>query len=127
MKDAKNNLSASKSLAPAIYSTNQAENGASVDLLGFDGAIAVFTAGTLTDGTYVPKLQESEDDATWSDVASADMEGSLVSMTANSIQRVGYKGEKRYLRPVVTVSSATSGGALCAMMIRSIPHLAPVA
>ena len=127
MRDIKHNVDAVNSLVPAVYATNQAENGTSVDLQGYNAVQAAFVSGAFTDGTFTPKLQESDDNSAWSDVDAADMEGTLSALSANAVQRVGYKGGKRYLRPVVTVSSATSGGALSVILMRGRPHLAPVA
>lgn len=127
MRDIKNNVDIQPSLAPAVYSANQAENGTGVDLRGFDAAQVAFVSGAFTDGTFTPKVQESDDNSNWSDVAASDLDGTLSNLSANAVQRVGYQGNKRYLRPVVTVSGATSGGAVSAVVVRGKPHLAPVA
>jgi len=127
MRDLKNNADVVNSLVPKVYAVNQAENGTGVDLRGYDAALAVFVSGAFTDGTFTPKVQESDDDSTWSDVAAADLEGSLTALSASAVQRAGYKGGKRYIRPVVTVSGATSGGAVTACVVRARPHLAPAA
>ncbi len=127
MRDAKNNMDMIHSLAPAVYSTDQDEAGAGADLLNFDGAVVAFMTGVLTDGVYAPRVQESEDNSNWTDVVSSDLEGTLSALSANAVQRVGYKGTKRYIRPVVNVSSATLGGALCSVVARAIPHHAPAA
>ncbi|PIQ96539.1 MAG: hypothetical protein COV67_09000 [Nitrospinae bacterium CG11_big_fil_rev_8_21_14_0_20_56_8] len=123
----KNKMDAVNSLVPAVYSTNQAENGTGVDLRDFDAAVVLFMTGVITDGTFTPKIQESDDDVTYTDVDPTDQEGALSALSASAVQRLGYKGSKRYLRPVVTVASATSGGAVAAHVIRALPHRAPVA
>lgn len=127
MKDSKNNMDVVPGLAPKVYSTNQVENGAGADLHGFDSAVAVFVSGAFTDGAFAAKMQESDDDVTYTDVAPADQDGALANLSANSVVRAGYKGGKRYIRPVVTVSGATSGGALAAVVVRGVPHIAPAA
>ena len=127
MKDSKNNLDAAFSLAPKVYSTNQVENGAGVDLQGFDSAMVVFVSGGISDGTFTPKIQDSTDDITYTDVAAEDQDGALANLTASAVMRVGYRGAKRYVRPVVTVSGATSGGALASLVVRGTPHIAPAA
>jgi len=127
MRDIKNNVDAVPSLAPAVYSTNQDENGTGVDLRGYDAAQVAFVSGDFTDGTFTPKVEESDDNSVWSDVAAADLDGTLSALSANAMQRVGYQGGKRYVRPVVTVAGATSGGACAAVVMRGKPHLAPVA
>ncbi|MFQ5482367.1 MAG: hypothetical protein ACE5ER_06370 [Nitrospinaceae bacterium] len=127
MRDLKNNVDVTVSLIPAVYATNQAEAGAGVDLQGFDAAQVAFLTGAFTDGAFTPKVQESDDNSNWTDVAATELDGALAALAASTVQRAGYRGGKRYLRPLVTVSGATSGGALSAVVLRGRPHLAPVA
>ena len=100
MRDMKSNMDAVNSLDPDNYTATT--NGSGVDIRDFDGALVVFSAGTVdvadADEVYTPSVEESDDNSTYSAVASADMEGTLSNLTDNSIQRVGYKGSKRYVR-----------------------------
>jgi hypothetical protein len=75
--------------------------------------------GTITDGTHTPKLQESDDNATFTDVAAGDLEGTFAVLATGVNQHVGYKGRKRYLRAVITVAGATTGGIYGAAIIRA--------
>lgn len=111
------------SLAPAAR--NASANGTSADLAGYESCVVVFPTGTVTDGTHTPKLQESNDNSTWNDVAAGDQSGTLVALTASSVQRVGYIGAKRYLRAVLTVSGATTGALSSALILRGYPHQTP--
>ena len=124
MRDLKNNLSEATSLAPAARTATA--NGTGVDLRGYDSAQVLFVVGAITDGTHTPKVQESDDDSTYTDVAAADQDGTLANIAANTNQVVGYKGTKRYLRAVSTVSGATTGGVYSAVVIRGNPEHAPV-
>ena len=118
MKDLKNNIALSQSLAPA--SRNASANGTGVDLQGSESAVVMFSLGALTDGTHTPKVQESDASGSgYTDVAAADLIGSLSAMTANSIQQVGYIGNKRYIRAVLTVAGATTGALSSAVVIES--------
>ncbi|MCH8209414.1 MAG: hypothetical protein IIA62_10250 [Nitrospinae bacterium] len=123
MRDLKNNVDVVKSIDPATYNSDQ--TGTGVDLRDNDSAMAVIQSGALTDGTHTPKLQESDDDSTYTDVVSADLEGSFANIAANAVQRVGYKGSKRYVRVFVTSSGAT-GAIYSASIARGNPHVAPV-
>ena len=98
-----------------------------MDLQGFDGGVVVFAVGTITDGTHTPKVQESDDDSTYTDVAAADLEGTLAALASDVNQRVGYKGNKRYIRDVSTVGGASTGGVYAGVVVRGLPHRAPVA
>jgi fluoride ion exporter CrcB/FEX len=124
MKDLYHNLEVKTSLAPKTRTAS--ENGTGVDLQGFEAALVVIHAGTITDGTHTPKLQESDDNSTWSDVGSSDLLGSFSNISSNSIQTVGYIGSKRYIRVVATVSGATSGGIYGATIVKGAPRHAPV-
>ncbi len=124
MKDMKNNLDVVKSVDPATYNSDQ--TGAGVDLRGFGSSMAAVQSGALTDGAHTPKLQESDDDATYTDAPATDLEGSFANISANAIQRVGYKGSKRYIRVFVTSNGAT-GAIYSASIVRGLPSIAPVA
>ncbi len=126
MRDLKNNLDAAQSIAPAVYTADA--DGAGVDLQGYDAAMLVFHPGTVTDGTHTPKVQESDSLATgYTDVATADLEGTLVALASDVPQRVGYKGSKRYIKAYVTVTgSPVTGGVYGAEAIRGLRRQAPV-
>jgi hypothetical protein len=118
MKDLKNNIALSQSLAPAARTASA--NGTGVDLQGSESAVVMFSLGALTDGTHTPKVQESDASGSgYTDVAAADLIGSLSALSANSIQQVGYIGNKRYIRAVLTVAGATTGALSSAVVIES--------
>jgi len=75
MKDLKNHVDAVNSIDPDNYIANI--NGLGVDLQGFEGSVVVFSVGTVTDGTHVPQIEESDDNSNWTNVTSADLEGVL--------------------------------------------------
>lgn len=125
LRDLKNNVDAINSISPAAIIATV--NGAGIDLRDFGSAMMVFDPGTITDGTHTPKMQESDDNSVWNDVGVLDQEGTLAVLASNVIQRVGYKGTKRYIRAVSTVSGATTGGVYGATVIRGNPHQTPVA
>lgn len=124
--DLRNNFDAVTTLAPAARTATI--NGTGVDLAPVLGSMVVFQAGTITDGTHTPSVQESADNVTFTGVAAADLEGpALVNITTNSIQRIGYKGVRQFIRGVVTVAGATTGGVYGAIVIRGAPRHAPLA
>lgn len=124
MRDLKSNVDAVKSINPATYKTNQ--TGTGVDLKGYEAALAIVYSGVLTDGTHTPKLQESDDDVSYTDVAVDDLQGTFADISAGSIQRVGYQGGKRYIR-VFAASSGATGAVYGAVIVRGLPHHAPAA
>jgi len=124
MKDIKNSFDAVNSIDPDDYIADV--NGSGVDIREFDGSAVVFSVGTVTDGTHTPGIQESDDNSNWNDVDANDQEGALVDLVSDTNQRVGYKGNKRYLRAMLTVNAATVGAQAAALVIRGVPHHAPV-
>lgn len=130
LRDLKSNLAAAPSLNPAARTATA--NGTAVDLQGAKSALAVLSVGAWTDGTHTPKLQEGElaDGSDAADVAADNLEGAFTAIAgagqANAIQRVGYKGTKRYLRVVMTVAGATTG-AVYGAAIATEPNAKPAA
>lgn len=104
-------------------------NGAGVDLQNFGAAVAVATFGAWTDGTHTIKLQESDDNSSFADVAAAQVDGSNPAVSgsggASQSYRLGYLGSKRYIRAVTTVSGATTGAVYGVQIERHWPKKAP--
>lgn len=94
--------------------------GTTIDLLGAEAALVMIHFGnsgdTLSGSVYwTPKLQESPDDSTWNDVAAGDLintELAVIDAPAedSTIQSVGYKGEDRYIRAVITATGTHTNG-----------------
>ncbi len=128
-RDLKSNISGAMSVLPLARTTSV--TGSTVDLRGFDSAMVQLQIGTITDGTFTPKLQESDDDSTFTDVASTDLVGSFTAATSSAddaVQEVGYVGDARYVRVVYTVSGGPStGGTFGASVVRGHAHQRPVA
>lgn len=73
-------------LAPAAR--NATANGTGVSLSNYGAIGVVFASGVITDGTHTPKLQESNDNSTWNDVAAQDQVGTLANLASNAVQKV---------------------------------------
>lgn len=129
IRDLKNTLDVVHSLEPAVRATGTA-NGAVADLLGFNSAAVVVYFGAYTNGTHTPTLEHSDDGTTFVATVSTDLDGSFVAVSsaggANTLQRVGYRGSKRYLRAVMTVASGATGAASAAAIIRGDAGSEPV-
>jgi hypothetical protein len=102
------------SVQPAARINNAVVTCAAVDRKGFDSAVAKLFIGANDIGLTVAKLQESDDDATWTDIPGADFSiaGTLPGNTAQNeiwLWDVSLLGRKRYLRPALTVGSGTNG------------------
>lgn len=123
-------VAAAVSLSPAARTASA--NGTGVDLVGWQTAVCVFSVGAWTDGSHTPKLQESADNTTFTDVAAADLEGAFTAITGagqqNAIQVVGYKGSARYVRVATTVTGTTTGAVVGCAIVKSRPrHVGAIA
>ncbi len=123
--DIKQTTDVQNSLTPAARTATA--NGTGVDLTGFASAEIAFVVGTITDGTHTPSVQESDDNSTYTNVAAADLIGTLAALATGVNQRVGYRGIKRYVRAVSTVAGATTGGVYAAVVVRGDARKQPVA
>lgn len=110
--DLENQLKISQLIDPVLRTSSV--NGSSVNrATNNSGSVAfVFHQGAITDGTHTPKLQESDDDSSWSDVAAGDYTTALAALVADAQQATSYKGTKQYVRPVITITGSPSTGAI---------------
>lgn len=100
--------------------------GSAVDLRGYESAAAYVSVGAMAGGTITPSLQDSSDGTTYTAVGTADLDGTFAAITAGtSTQRVGYKGDNRYIRGVFTQAGGTMDASFA--ILRGHPHRAPLA
>lgn len=119
-----------QSLAPAARLTGGSPfNGTGVDTAGYESACALIDFGAWTDGTHTPKLQDSPDNSTFTDVAAGNLDGSFTAVSSgagqNQTYKVGYKGAQRYLRVVMTVAGTTTGAVSAATIVLGDPIAIP--
>ena len=128
MRDLASSIGVVQTLAPVDYSATT--KGTAVDLQGFDSAAVVVNTGAITSsGKYVVSVQESDTttDGDFGNVDAKDLLGALpAELAATSAYKIGYVGNKRYIRAVITKTSGTSIVA-GAVVIKGSPALAPVA
>ena len=136
MKDLSNNISPAVSLAAAVRSA--AANGTGVDLQGYESATVLVDVGaegdTLSSSVHFEvSLEESDDNSTFTDVAQASIiDGTIASGgiflkldgttggdpdTTGGIFRVGYVGNKRYIRDVLAKTGTHSNGTPIGLMV----------
>lgn len=129
VRDLRNNVDTALSLSPAAR-VNGTANGTAIDLRGYDSAFVHVAFGVWTDGTHTPSLEHSDDGTAFSAVGTANQDGtfSAVSGTAgaHTVQRVGYIGDKRFVRAVITVTGATTGALSEVSVVRGHPARRPL-
>ncbi|WHZ35751.1 hypothetical protein [Sagittula sp. MA-2] len=128
MKDIYSDLGVVQDMIPAVQSATA--TGSAIDLQGYNSALVVVTTGAIVSaGDFTTKLQESDTTTggDFTDVAAADLIGSFpASLEASSIVKVGYRGNKRYIRTVTTKNGGTSIAAGI-VVVKGHPYDAPVA
>lgn len=133
MPDLHNNINAARGISPAaIISANGTTTSQTIDVVEYGSVEFLFLSGTITDGTFTVTLYEGDasDMSDEAAVADADLLGTEPVFAAtddNTVKRVGYKGNKRYVRAKVVQAGATTGGFLACIVAQGHPKLAPVA
>ena len=101
---------------PAARVNNAAVSCVSVDRSGFDYAVIRVTIGVTDVGFAALKLQESDDNSTFTDVPGTDFSVAPLALPASTngdtlweIQVDLRGGRKRYLKPLITVGNGTVG------------------
>lgn len=107
-RDIRLELDPKVSVAP--QSIGGAVQGTGVDLQGCDAALVILDNGAATAAATV-KIQESDDNSTFTDVADTDLIGTSgnpagVAQTASTLVKVSYIGVKRYVRVATTAGTA---------------------
>lgn len=126
MRDLEARLNALATVVPTGNRTATV-NGTGIDLQGYDGALVIINADTITDGTHTPKVEESADNSAWNDAVATDLVGTvLVAITAASVQRICYVGAKRYIRVTITAAGTTTGGKYNAVVVRGLAAQQPL-
>lgn len=121
MKSMKTILALVQCFAPAAKIATA--NGASVNVTGYEAVTVEVNAGTVTDGTFTFKIQESNDGTTFTDAPATSVLGSFPTLTtganngSNSVSLVDYVGACAYIRVVMTVAGATTGAVLSIVAI----------
>jgi hypothetical protein len=133
MFDLKNEIKVDKALSIGAISTNATTAGDAITFNGFGSLTFVIQSGSLTDGTYTPKITDSEDGTTYVEVTDATkLLGTIANATFaatddNKIKTIGYIGNKPYVKLSIVSTSVTSGGTLGATVIKGHPTSSPVA
>jgi len=124
MQDFKNTIEVGRSIGPAAYIATV--TGVGVDTMNSSQVVVILDPGTITDGTHTPSIQESDDNTTFTAVAAVDLIGVPAALASNVIQKIGYMGRKRYIRALVTVAGATTGGIYSAKVLGTMLRRGPV-
>lgn len=102
-------------------------NGDAVDRKFYESSLILLHIGTYTDGTHAFELQESDDDVSYTAVASADILGTAFAdlddaSRDDSVESIGYIGTSRYIRMSVTTTGSTTGAVFGVSIVQDYPR-----
>jgi len=106
-------VSESPSIYAGSYTTaaSYSLEGTAVSIVGYS-TLVVLNSGTLsTTATLDVKIQESDDDSTYSDWSGSAFT-QVTPANDNAIQEIEYTGNKAYIKPVATIAGATASFAV---------------
>lgn len=136
MKDLHNNVKVVQALNSALTTATTDTAGAAVDRQGYESVEFIAQTGVVTTTTVSIAMRVQESDTStasdFTDVAAADLIGTTADFSftagatsiANDVRKIGYRGNKRYVR-VVRTASATATGIVGAVAVLSKAHIAP--
>jgi hypothetical protein len=126
MRDIYSNIGAVQALAPAVKTA--AGDGAAIDLATYGRVAFVVNTGAIAgSGDFAVKVQDSDDGSTFADAPAAAVQTNApATLAADSAYRLGYLGDKRYVRLALTKAGGTSIAA-GAVAILGDPRHVPVA
>lgn len=136
MKDLMNNIHVARALSPVSVSDNTAQVSQIIDRRGYDSLTFVIAAGSVADADVTfTVLVEDGDASNLSDAAAvADSELLGTELLAgfqfdddNEPRKIGYVGNKRYVRLTITPANNASAALLAAVAVLGHPTLAPTA
>jgi hypothetical protein len=137
MRDITNNLHLKNVIPPVAARTdNTAIVGTVVDRKGYDALMFALSIGTNTDAnaTFAVLVEESDESgANFSAVADADLNGTEALAgyqfdDDTETRKIGYRGNKRYVRLTVTPTGNDSGNIfLAAVAVLGYPAVVPTA
>lgn len=139
-QDLHNNIKATRVVGPVAIGANATKTGVIIDRQGYGGVEFVCSYGAVTTTGSIVTVQISEGDVTGTltSVADGDLIGTetLASLLAttprtsgvaqNVSKRVGYRGNKRYVRCNTISTGTTSVGCVAVTALLLNPSLAPV-
>ena len=134
-RDLHNNILVKRAISPVVVTDNTAQVSQIIDTRGFQSLEFLISTGTLSDAdTTVAVLVEDGDNSALSDNA-AVVDAELLGTESaagfqfdddNEVRKIGYIGNKRYVRLTITPSANTGNIPLCAIAVLANPCDAPV-
>lgn len=130
--DSAQNMAVSAAVNTATISSSTTTAGNIIDTQGYNSLTFILNVGARTDGTYTISLEHG-DAANLSDTAAVtgtDLVGTVAGSAVAAAQtqkKLGYVGNKRYVRASIVSTGVTSGATVGALAVLGRPNVGPVA
>ena len=141
MRDMTTGVQVKRAISPVSVADNTAQVSQIIDRQGYQALTFLIATGSLADAdaTFAVLVEHGEA-ANLSDAAAVadDMLLSQLAGTApetaasfqfdddNEVRKIGYVGDKRYVRLTITPANNASAGLIAALALLGYPDLAPV-
>lgn len=130
--DSTSNMLGVVALNTTTIATSTSTNGNIIDMQGYNSLTGFLQVGARTDGSYTMKWQHGDlaNGTDMADVDATDIPAQAVNTTAavttaNSVRRLGYVGNKRYVRPAVVSTGVTTGATVGVLAVQGRPSVGP--
>jgi hypothetical protein len=138
MRDLHNHIDMKVALAPlaAAIATNVAQVSAILDKRGFDSVeLAILTGALVTGAATYTVLVEHGDNAGLTDAAAVpddmligtEVLAGFIGTNVNACRKIGYIGDKRYVRATITPASNAGAAPMAAMWLMGRAQFEPTA
>lgn len=129
--DQVSNLTARTAVNTAVIATNTTTAGLIIDTQAFNALTFLLNLGARTDGSYSLAITHG-DDAALADssvVDASDLVGTPAATAvavAQGVSKIGYVGNKRYVRASIVSTGVTTGATVGALAVLTRPTVGPV-
>lgn len=134
MRDLHNHIHPLRAISPVSVADNTAQVSQIIDRQGFESVEFIILTGSLADAdaTFTALLEESDDSgfATSNAVSDTDLLGTEALAgfqfdDDNETRKLGYIGNKRYVRLTITPASNASAALIAAVAVLGHPMVGP--
>jgi hypothetical protein len=134
MRDLYSNLTIRRAISPVSESGNTALVSQVIDRQGYESLVFAIATGSIgdADATFAVLVEDDDDAAFGTGVAVVDAELNGTEAAAgfqfdddNEVRKIGYRGNKRYVRLTITPSANASAALISAVAILGHPALSP--
>jgi hypothetical protein len=134
MRDLHNHIAVQRAISPVSVADNTAQVSQIIDRRGYQALEFVINVGSLADAdaTFTVLVEDGDNSALSDNAAVADAEllgteaaASFIFSDDNAVRKIGYVGNKRYVRLTITPAANASAALLAAVAVLGYPSQLP--